>query len=175
MDKIVDYLRLILFTGGVLLGVQVPAFVDQYGKSLKAHLIESSLSLEQFEKDAKRYFDGDLDQLISHYQSNPDPVIQDGGASIDAIYKRNRDLKMAWATFSKSTYSAYSQVLFTPLADIKDEVWRHYTYTIILNKPAIISGLCCGFLLALLVEASVLIITTLVRKLFGQRTKTPTL
>ena len=165
MRRIVDYLRLILFTSGVLLGVQVPGFIDQYGKSLQAHLLESSLSLEEFKKDAQRYFDGDLDKLITHYQNNPDPVIQDGGASISAIHSRNLHLEQAWASFNKNTYSAYSQVLFEPLTDIKNEVWSNYTYSIVLNQSAIISGLCYGFLLALLIELSGLLISNFLKQL----------
>ena len=173
MRRIVDYLRLILFTSGVLLGVQAPGFIDQYGKSLQAHLLESSLSLEEFEKDAQRYFDGSLDKLIAHYQNNPDPVIMDGGASISVIYSRNLSLGRAWTAFSKNTYSAYSHVLLEPLIDIKNEVWSNYTYSIVLNQPAIISGLCCGFLLALLIELSGLLIRNLHRHLFRPLGKTP--
>lgn len=173
MRRIVDYLRLILFTSGVLVGVQVPGFIDQYGKSLQAHLLESSLSLEEFKKDAQRYFDGDLDKLITHYQNNPDPVIKDGGASISAIYSRNLHLEQAWTAFSKNTYSAYSQVLFEPLTDIKNEVWSNYTYSIVLNQSAIISGLCYGFLLALLIELSGLLISSLLQQLFRPLRKTP--
>ena len=173
MHKIVDYLRLILFAGGVLLGVQVPEFVDQYGKNLRSHLLESSLSLQEFKGDAQRYFNGDLDKLIAHYQNKADPVIKDGGASISAIYSRNLHLKQAWATFSKSTYSAYSQVFFTPLADIKNEVWSNFTYAIVLNQSAIISGLCCGFLLALLVEFTGLLMTAFIQHFFGLRRKKP--
>ena len=51
MRKILDYLRLLLFTGGVLIGVQVPGFIDQYGKSLEAHLLESSQSLKEFQRE----------------------------------------------------------------------------------------------------------------------------
>ena len=173
MRKIVDYLRLILFTSGVLFGVQVPGFIDQYGKILEAHLLESSLSLAEFQKDAQRYFDGNLDKLIAHYQNNPDPVIKDGGASISAIYSRNLKLTQAWTAFSKNTYSAYSHVLLEPLIDIKNEVWSNYTYSIVLNQSAIISGLFCGFLLALLIELSGLLISNLLRQLFRPLGKTP--
>ncbi|MEZ0148702.1 MAG: DUF2937 family protein [Candidatus Reddybacter sp.] len=173
MRKIVDYLRLILFTGGVLLGVQMPGFIEQYGKSLQAHLLESSLSLEEFEKDAERYFDGNLNKLTAHYQNNPDPIIKDGGASISAIYSRNLNLEQAWVGFSKNTYSAYKHVLLEPLTDVKNEVWSNYTYSIVLNQSAIISGLCCGFLLALLIELSGLLISKFLQHLFLPLGKAP--
>ena len=166
MRKILDYLRLILFTCGVLLGVQIPGFIDQYGKSLEAHLLESSLSLEEFQRDAQRYFDGNLEQLIAHYQSNPDPVIKDGGGSIAAIYNRNLRLKQAWESFTTSTYNAYTQVILKPLPEIKNEVWRNYTYNIVLKPSAIISGLTCGFTLALLIELSSLLVGRVIQHVF---------
>lgn len=173
MRRILDYLRLLLFTSGVLIGVQVPAFIDQYGKSLEAHLLESSMSLKEFQKDAEHYFDGSLDELIAHYQNNKDPVIKDGGASIAAIYNRNQALVLAWKSFTASTYSAYTHVILKPLLDIKNEVWNNYTYSIILNTSAIISGLTCGFTLALLIELSSLLVIGAIRQLFQRPPSTP--
>ena len=168
MRKILDYLRLLLFTAGVLIGVQVPGFIDQYGKSLEAHLLESSLSLKEFQQDAQRYFGGNLDKLITHYQHNPDPVIQDGGASIAAIYSRNQALSQAWATFSSGTYNAYTHVILEPLEDIKNEVWSRYTYSITLNQSAIIGGLGCGFILSLVIELSGLLLARAAKSLFNR-------
>lgn len=166
MRKILDYLRLLLFTSGVLIGVQMPGFIDQYGKSLEAHLLESSISLNEFQEDAERYFNGSLDKLIAHYQNNKDPVIKDGGDSIAAIYNRNQTLTQAWKSFTASTYSAYTHVILKPLLDIKYEVWSNYTYNIILNPSAIISGLTCGFILSLLIELASLLIIGTIRQLF---------
>ena len=167
MRKILDYLRLLLFTAGVLIGVQVPGFIDQYGKSLEAHLLESTLSLKEFQQDAQRYFDGSLDKLIAHYKNNPDPVIHDGGTSIAAIYSRNLVLTQAWSIFSTSTYSAYTHVILEPLNDIKSEVWSNYTYSIVLNGSAIISGLGCGFILSLIIELSGLLLARAAKPLFN--------
>ena len=166
MRRILDYLRLLVFTSGLLVGVQVPAFIDQYGKSLEAHLLESSMSLKEFQRDAERYFDGSLDKLIAHYQNNKDPVIQDGGDSIAAIYTRNQALVQAWKSFTTSTYSTYTHVILKPLLDIKSEVWGNYTYSIILNPSAIISGLTCAFALSLLIEISSLLVIGTLRRLF---------
>jgi len=170
MRKVLDYLRLILFTCGVLVGVQVPGFIDQYGNNLEAHLLESSLSLNEFNQDAQRYFDGSFDQLIAHYQSNLDPVIKDGGDSIAAIYNRNLELRQAWASFTTSTYSAYAHVILKPLPEIKNEVWHNYTFGITLKPSAIISGLTCGFSLALLIELSSLLVIRAIRQAFAPLT-----
>ncbi len=165
MRPISDYLRLLFFTSGLLIGVQLPTFIDQYGKSLEAHLIESAVSLKEFEKDALHYFQGDLEQLIAHYQASKDTIIQDGGKSIKAIYHRNQVLVRAWNNYTASPYSAYTHVLLTPLADIKSEVWSSYTYSIILNPSAMISGLAGGFILSLLIDISILLLRISLRRL----------
>ncbi len=41
-----SYLRLLLFAFGLLVGVQIPAFMDVYTQRLEAHRLESAHSLE---------------------------------------------------------------------------------------------------------------------------------
>lgn len=36
-----SYLRLVLFTAGLLIGVQIPGFISDYSKRVEAHLIEA--------------------------------------------------------------------------------------------------------------------------------------
>ena len=42
------YLRLVVFALGLLVGVQVPGFVDQYAKRVSAHYIEASKNFAGF-------------------------------------------------------------------------------------------------------------------------------
>ncbi|GIU19493.1 hypothetical protein TUM4644_07350 [Shewanella colwelliana] len=150
--RLMDYLRLLLFVCGVLLGVQVPAFVDQYGQRLQAHTIEAKHSLAEFQRDADRFFDGDIEKLISHYQQNPDAVINAGGESIHTIYLRYQHLDSALKQFNQTAYSGFRQVAFEPLADIRSEAWHNFTHTIMLDSRAMTIGLMLGLLLAMLCE-----------------------
>ena len=49
------YLRLVLFGLGLLVGVQVPGFIDDYGKRVAAHRAESEESLTGFRETAARF------------------------------------------------------------------------------------------------------------------------
>ena len=40
-----SYLRLVLFTLGLLIGVQVPGFINDYANRVEAHLIEAQTGL----------------------------------------------------------------------------------------------------------------------------------
>ncbi len=164
MAIFISYLRIILLITGVLAGIQLPGFVDQYGKSLQAHLIESERSLNEFRDEAERFFDGSIEELIAHYQASDDKVFQQGGQSISAIYQRNQLLNQAYRDFSQSTWKAYQQALFMPVDDIQREVRASFSYTVKLNPGAILFGLVSGLLLAVFGE----LIVRLLAKPFRQ-------
>ncbi|WP_076538305.1 DUF2937 family protein [Shewanella sp. UCD-KL21] len=152
MKSVFDYLRLVLFVSGVLLGVQVPAFVDQYGQRLDAHTTEAQLSLAEFQRDADRFFGGDLNKLIEHYQASPDAVINAGGQSIQVLYDRYQLLSSALVQFNQTAYSSFEQVALAPLEDIRQEVWQQFSHTIMLDTRAIAIGLVLGLLFSMLCE-----------------------
>lgn len=46
---LLSYLRLVLFAAGLLIGVQVPGFINDYAKRVEAHLIEAQNGLRGFQ------------------------------------------------------------------------------------------------------------------------------
>ncbi|QSX35367.1 DUF2937 family protein [Shewanella avicenniae] len=148
-----DYLRLLLFGLGVLAGIQVPGFVDQYQKSVQAHLAEVSQQLAGFQRDADRYFNGNLEQLISHYGNSNDPVFSAGGSNIGAIAQRQLQLSRAVQGFEGAYWHPYRELLLNPLPDIRAEVWQHFSYQLLLKPEAIAFGLLAGLLTAMFIEA----------------------
>ena len=59
------YSRLAVFAVGILLGIQVPSFVEQYNQRIDAHFREVNINLSGFQDTADRLFDGDLEALIA--------------------------------------------------------------------------------------------------------------
>ena len=153
MRVIYSYLRLTLFIFGVLAGVQVPHFVDQYGKSLQSHYLESQRALDEFQQEADRYFDGDIKKLIAYYQASDDEIFNEGGNSISAIYQRNQQLQRALTTYRESLTNAYWQTFVAPQTEIRSEVIDGYNYAIQLTPRAIGIGLLLGFMGAVLIES----------------------
>ncbi len=173
MRRLFEYLRLVLFVGGVLVGIQIPTFVDQYGKRLDAHWQESQLSLKQFQLDADKYFSGDLSKLVQHYQSSSDPVINDGGKSIARLQSRHNQLKEALRRFAENQFSPFIETLIKPVPEIRTEAWSNYNFMIVLEPFAVIWGLTLGLLFSLIVEASLaLLALVLVRPFRRRRTRT---
>ena len=170
MNILLDYLRLTLFLGGAFVGVQIPSFVDLYGQRLESHFLESKTSIEAFQLDAEKYFNGDMAQLIRHYSDNPDPVINDGGESIASLHSRAQFLTTSWSEFNSNTRSRYWHTFTSPVTSIRKEAWANYDFSIRLDFNGITWALGIGLALSLLIELSL----NLLRLLFFVRKATPT-
>lgn len=170
MKFITDYLRLILFLGGALIGVQVPSFVDLYEQRLESHLVESRINLSEFQSDADKYFNGDLQQLIRHYRSKSDPIIVDGGGSIAVLVERNFLLGDALSKLQQNALSRYQYSLVQPLSEIQTETLEAYDYSIKLNSQGIVWALSTGFSISLIIESLMMLFSSLSKR-FYRRSK----
>ncbi|MFJ4371671.1 DUF2937 family protein [Pseudomonas japonica] len=153
-----SYLRLILFTCGLLLGIQVPGLINDYSQRVQAHLLESRESLKGFQQTAQRFFKGDLQALVRHYRASDDPVFQSDAESIDSLVSRNRMLEGEWQALQAGWASRTLHVLTQPDPAIREETLKGYSYQILLTPEAAGWGLACALLFALLVESLLLLI-----------------
>ena len=150
-----NYLRLMVFAFGLLAGIQVPGFVDQYAKRVSAHEIEAVRALSGFQETANKYFDGSLEALITHHATSTDSAFQSEAKNIQQLYDRARALKVELAALSGSLLGRILHVAFRPDREILGETRTEYSYTVPLDPPAIVSGILIGALLAMLVDALV--------------------
>lgn len=137
MLKVFEYLRIAILLVGLLVGIQLPGIVDDYGQLLEARTMESDGNVSEFQDDANRFFAGDLNRLIEYYLANPDQVIVAGGESIGAIVSRNTYLNNALMQFGSSRFNAYYHVFLVPVPEIKEQLLENYQYSITLNSEAI--------------------------------------
>ncbi|GAA60895.1 hypothetical protein P20652_2763 [Pseudoalteromonas sp. BSi20652] len=149
MSKLLDYIRLSFFACGLLLGVQIPAFVSDFGQALNAHLVESDAAIAPFKKDAAQYFNNDLNKLIKHYQNLDDEIVGKGANHINTLYERQQSLQQAVNEF---TQSPYLFTLSSEFTTIKQQVWHHFEGQIILKKDSITAAIITGILIAMLAE-----------------------
>lgn len=150
------YLRLVLFALGLLAGVQVPGFVDQYAKRVSAHYIEATKSIAGFQRTANQYFGGSIDALIAHHEASSDSVFKDEARDVAALYARLKNLTVEFDAMNRPLLSRFMHVAFRPDQEILGETIAAYSYTVPLNEEAILCGLVAGLLLALLVESVLL-------------------
>jgi hypothetical protein len=82
------YSRLLIFAGGLLLGIQVPNFVDQYERRIDAHYLEVNANISGFQSTADLLFSGDMEALIAYYADSNDLVFESDAQSIRSIVDR---------------------------------------------------------------------------------------
>ncbi len=150
-----NYVRLILFAVGLLVGVQVPGFVDQYAKRVSAHQIEATVNFRGFQETADKYFNGDVEALITHHAGSDDLAFKDEGRTIRTIYDRVKMLTAELAALRGPLIAQIFHVATGANRDILAETRTEYAYTVPLSPAAIASGVVIGTVLALSLEGLV--------------------
>jgi len=148
-----SYLRLTLFALGLLVGVQVPGFIQAYGNHVEARRLEAQQGLQGFQETAGRFFEGDLNALVEHYRASADPVIQSDARSVAALVGRARLLDREWRIMQGPWYARAWHVLISADQDLRRQVWSSYRFQVLLAPEAIAWGISCALALAWLVEA----------------------
>lgn len=150
---LLSYLRLVLFTVGLLFGVQIPGFVSDYAKRVEAHLIEAQQSIKGYNATAAQFFKGDVQALIQHYRESEDPVFRSDADSISALLSRTQILEREWLSMQGPWYAKALHVAVAADADIRRETYNGYTWQVLLAPDVVAWGLICALLLAVLIES----------------------
>jgi hypothetical protein len=146
------YLRLVIFTVGLLVGVQAPGFVDQYAKRVSAHYLEVKHNFAGFQQAADQYFNGDVAALVAHHLASPDPVFKGEAKTIGELFARIKTLAAELDAMSGSSISRLIHVAVNPNRDIFKETSAAYSYTVPLSPDAILYGVSVGLVVALAIE-----------------------
>jgi len=165
------YSRLFLFAVGLLLGIQVPSFIDQYQQRIDAHFREVSINISGFQSTADVLFEGDLDALIAYYQASDDEVFQRDAASIRMIVDRYNRLSIEQQAMQDNMVAMAFHVIFTADREFFDETLQQYSYTVPLNSIAIQWGLALAVFITLLIDLTVFACIRCVRWLGHRQVK----
>ena len=168
---LVQYLRLILFAIGLLVGVQVPGFVDQYAKRVSAHQMEVVRNFRGFQENADQYFGGSVPALIEHHESSADDAFKSEGRTIHDMYGRLSSLTAEVDALRAPLLQRIIHVALYPNRGILDETLAAYSYTVPIDPAAVICGVLSGTVLAMLVEGLFTLFARLLRPMDVRRTK----
>jgi hypothetical protein len=146
------YLRLVVFSIGLLVGVQAPGFVDQYAKRVSAHYLEAQHNFAGFQQAANQYFNGDVSALVAHHLASSDAVFKGEAKTIGDLFARIRALSAELAALNGSSIARLVHVIVNPDHDIFQETAAAYSYTVPLSPDAIAYGVITGLVLSLAVE-----------------------
>ena len=152
MSFLYRYLLIFIACVALLLGIQIPTFVDQFEKRLDAHYQEVLTDLKGYREIADRDFNGSMEDLIRRHKESTDMVFRDEAAPIEAMYLRYlhfNDQRTAMQA------SLPRQVLYLALHGDRElirETYASYSFAVPLDSSAIYSGFAVAGILLLLVE-----------------------
>ena len=149
---LLSYLRLVLFAAGLLIGVQVPGFINDYAKRVEAHLIEAQAGLSGFQNTANQFFKGDMQALVAHYRASEDPIFRSDADSLSTLLTRQLALDKQFQAMQGPWYVRFLQVVLAADPDIRKETWNGYSYQILLTPEAMIWGMSGALLLSFGIE-----------------------
>jgi hypothetical protein len=151
-----DYARLIVFSTGLLVGVQLPGFVDQYTKRVDAHYVEAQRAFGGFRATADRYYNGSIQALLNHHAKSGDGVFIDEAKTIESLQTRLDSLASEAAAMRAPLLRRIIHIAFDADREILNETAKVFSYTVPLSPAAIICGVSIGLLIALVIESALL-------------------
>ncbi len=146
------YSRLIIFAVGLLVGIQIPNFVDQYERRIDAHYQEVSANISGFQTTADLLFAGDMEELIAYYQQSNDAVFESDAQSIRNIVDRYNRISGERAALSGSALAAAMHIVFYADDEFIAETFAQYGYTVPLNMLAVSWGFALALLLTIAID-----------------------
>jgi hypothetical protein len=152
MSFLYRYLLIFLACLGLLGGIQVPSFVDQFEKRLDAHLAEVRTDLKGYQDIASRDFGGSMEALIRRHRESNDMVFRDEAEPIEKMYLRLLHFQDQEQGLQAMLPGKVWYLLRYGDHELLQETWAHYTYTIPLDSLAIYSGFAAAAIVVLLLE-----------------------
>lgn len=152
LSVIKRYSLQLVFTISLLLGLQLPNFLQQYELRLQGHFAEAKMQLGKFQSLADQYFQGDLQALIAQHKSSDVRVFQDEALLIESHYLRVQQLQKQIDVLDQPIWYrlwSLSQQIKQPIVK---EAWFGYQANIILNQQAILVGVVVAVLMMLCLE-----------------------
>ena len=152
LSVIKRYSLQLVFTISLLLGLQLPNFLQQYELRLQGHFAEAKMQLGKFQSLADQYFQGDLQALMAQHKSSDVRVFQDEALLIESHYLRVQQLQQQIDILDQPIWYrlwSLSQQLNQPIAK---ETWFGYQANIILNQQAILVGVVVAVWMMLCLE-----------------------
>lgn len=165
MAVIKRYSLQLIFTLGLLLGLQLPHFLQQYELRLQGHFAEAQLQFAQFQSLADIYFDGDLQALINKHKNSKIALFRDEAVIIENSYLRILQLQQQVSLLKQPIYYRLAALTRATQQPIFNETWRSYEANIVLNQAAIIVGISIAIMLVLMIEFLLFMMAVILRRL----------
>jgi len=154
MSILYRYMIVAIACIAMLLGLQIPNFVDQYQKRLDAHLREVTTNLQPFQDIANKYLSGDLTKLIEMNIKSDAKPLQEEGLAIEKMAGRKFRFEIEMAALQTNLPMKALHIWLNGDQEILEEAKSHFSYAVPIDRDALVVGAIMT--IAILVIAEIL-------------------
>jgi Protein of unknown function (DUF2937) len=152
MNTIYRYLLIMIACASILLGIQIPSFVDQYEKRLDAHLIEAENNLRGYQDIADKFYGGSIASLLDKHERSLDETFKAEAQPIKNIFERYRRFAKAKLSLDTGLPGKIAFIITQGDKELINETYTSYSFTVPLNGAAVACGFMVMAVMVLLVE-----------------------
>ena len=163
MGTLYRYSLILIACAALLVGIQIPNFVDQYEKRLDAHLREVKNNLQGYQDIADRLYGGSIAALIAKHQQSDDEAFKQEAGPIANIFQRYEHFSKELAALASGLTGKIAYIVTRGDRELIAETFRNYSFTIPLNASAVSAGFTFMVITVFIVEILRLLITRLFR------------
>lgn len=154
----------LIFVSSLLLGIQLPNFLQQYETRLHAHLIEAEQQLTKYQALADLFFSGDISALIAKHKQSTVPLFAAESIIIEELVVHVSELQAQQKALQANLLgrlfflsSQFNKPLF-------NETKASYHADIVLNRDALTVGIIFSLFFTLFVELVFIFIASIMRR-----------
>ena len=156
-------LMLAAAAAALLVGIQIPNFVDQYGKRLDAHYIEVQTNLKPFQAIADQFHSGSLEALISKHRQSDDLTFRAEGDAIEKMVRRLQHLAQEKREMQAPLPQQVAFIVSRADPDLVEETRKSYSFGLLLDQTAVLAGLVCMLVVVVVLELFAWLVRALTR------------
>lgn len=164
MGTLYRYFLIFAACGSLLLGIQIPNFVDQYEMRLDAHLSEVKNNLRGYQEIADRLYDGSITTLINKHEKSNDLAFKQEAQPIRNMLDRYKHFTQEQASLATGLAGKVVYLLAKGDRELINETSTNYSFNIPLNEAAVVSGFSFMVIVVFIVELLRLMATKLLRR-----------
>jgi hypothetical protein len=152
MSAIYRYFLILVACVAILLGIQVPSFVDQYEQRLDAHFIEVKNNLHGFQEIADKFHGGSLEALIAKHETSEDRTFKEEARPIRNMYERYLRFNQQKVALETNLPGKIAFLATDGDKQLLNETYSSYSFTVPLNQSAVFAGFLSVAAVILLIE-----------------------
>jgi len=152
MSFLYRYLIVAIACIAMLLGLQIPNFVDQYQKRLDAHLREVTTNLQPFQDIANKYLAGNLGKLIEMNINSDANPLQEEGLAIEKMAERKLRFETEMTALQTNLAMKILHIWLNGDQEILEEAKSHYSYAVPIDQNALVVGAVTAIIILVMAE-----------------------